>query len=154
MKIDHILVTTDLSEEALRPCASIAELARMVDARITLLHVVQDLPGRPHAAPFAPPLSSPGLEKRLEEARGELEEQREAFGDVELKLDVISGDDVAAAVARYAEGFDVDVIAVSTHGRTGFRHLVLGSVAEALLRHSPVPVVVFPPAGKRGVRNE
>jgi nucleotide-binding universal stress UspA family protein len=47
-------------------------------------------------------------------------------------------------VVDYAQQNDVDLIAMSTHGRTGFRHLALGSVAEAIIRHATVPVITFP----------
>ena len=53
---------------------------------------------------------------------------------------------VAEAVTQYADTHDVDLIALTTHGRTGIRHLVLGSVAESILRHSHVPVLCFPPS--------
>jgi universal stress protein A len=139
MKMQHVLVTTDLSSEALRPCRDIAELARSQGARVTLLHVVPDVAAIPYGAPLAPPQSSPQLEARMAEARVQLAEQRGAFGDLPVALDVISGNDTAEAIADYATRNGVDLIALSTHGRTGFRHLVLGSVAEALLRHATVP---------------
>jgi nucleotide-binding universal stress UspA family protein len=144
MKLDHILITTDLSSEALLPCEPVAELARSSGARITLLHVVTDVPGIPHGAPFAPPMSSPGLEKRVEEARREIATQSGAFGDMAVDLEVISGGDTGEAIADFAERAGVDLIALSSHGRSGFRHLVLGSVAEGVLRHASVPVLVFP----------
>jgi len=144
MEIKHILVTTDLSQEALRPYAPIADLARSVGARITLLHVVPDLRALPHGAPTAPMLEDPGLPGRIEDARAMLDEQCVEFGDIPVNRVVITGADIALTIAEYAEENDVDLIAISTHGRTGFRRLVLGSVAEALLRHAAVPVLVFP----------
>jgi len=146
MKIEHILVTTDLSSDALRACAPVAELAQSMGARITLLHVVPDLLAMPHGAALASPMSMPSLEDDMEDARPILEEQRSVFGaDVEVATEVISGSNTARSIAGYAEQNGVDLIALSTHGRTGFRHLALGSVAEAVLRHAPVPVLVFPP---------
>jgi nucleotide-binding universal stress UspA family protein len=47
----------------------------------------------------------------------------------------------AAAILRMAEEFDADVIVLGTHGRTGFAHLLLGSVAEQIVRRARVPVV-------------
>jgi len=145
MKIDHILVTTDLSDEALRPLEPIASLARSLDARITLLHVVEALMMTPHGAPMAPALSAPGLDAEVEEAIAKLEAQRATFtGGVPLGIDVVSGKNTAQAIAEYAEQHGVDLIAISTHGRTGFRHFAVGSVAEAVVRHASVPVLVFP----------
>lgn len=144
MEINHIVVATDLSEEAARPYPDVADIARARGSRVTILHVVEYVEALPHGAPLAPPLPSPDLERRLEEARQKLESQRVDFGDVPVKCDVIAGGNVAKAIAEYAERNHADMIAISTHGRSGFRHFVLGSVAEALLRHSTVPVLVFP----------
>jgi nucleotide-binding universal stress UspA family protein len=53
--------------------------------------------------------------------------------------------DVAGAIAGYASKLDVDLIVITTHGRTGLRHLLVGSVAEHLLRAAPCPVLVLRP---------
>lgn len=109
-----------------------------------MLHVVGEQSALPHGAPFAPAISSPDLEKRMNAARVKLEEQAKAFEGFDVKMDIISGAKTAEVIGVYAMKHDVDMIAISTHGRTGFRALVVGSVAEALLRKSPVPVLVFP----------
>jgi nucleotide-binding universal stress UspA family protein len=152
MKLSHILMTSDLSAESLRPCTPVATLARALGARITLLHVSEDLPIAPLAATGEVLLLPSDLQERMDSARAHLEKQRDLFPGVDVEVDVISGVDAVHAILEYAEDKDVDLIALSTHGRTGFRHLVLGSVAEKLLRHSTVPVVVFPrPAAERQV---
>lgn len=145
MKIRHILLTTDLSDEALLPAAPMAELARESGARITLVHVVQDLRALPRGAPLAPAVSSPDLPRREEEARAKLEAQRASFpADLEVKAELLSAENVAKTVVEHAGSLGVDLIALSTHGRSGLGHLALGSVAEAILRRSPVPVLCFP----------
>lgn len=145
MKIAHILVATDLSQESMSCISPVAELARSVGARITLLHVLDTLEPIPHGAPFAPPLQEVGTSGTMESARTRLEERRKAFGSgIDLRVDLVSGADTAEQITQYAVAHDVDLITVATHGRTGFRHLVLGSVAEAVIRHSRVPVLVFP----------
>ncbi|MBC8404794.1 MAG: universal stress protein [Planctomycetes bacterium] len=57
---------------------------------------------------------------------------------------MISGSNIGETVAEYANENDVDLITMSTHGRTGFRRLVLGSVAESILHYAHVPVLCFP----------
>jgi nucleotide-binding universal stress UspA family protein len=47
----------------------------------------------------------------------------------------------ADAIVRTAEELDVDLIIMATHGRTGVAHMVLGSVAEKVVRHAPCPVL-------------
>lgn len=149
MTFKHILLTTDLSAEAVRPFATISELAKVSGSKVTILHVVPDLQVIPHGAPTAPRQSSPEVPHEVEKATAELEAQRTTLGDgVEVETAVISHEDVAEGIAHYAAEHDVDLIALSTHGRTGFRHLLIGSVAEAVLRHSPVPVLSFPRPSK------
>lgn len=144
MKLRHILVLSDLSEESLRACTGLTDL--VTDAsRITLLHIVEELRAIPHGSPFAPMVSSPETAEELDKARHHLEQQRKSLpAGIDVKLEVITAEKLAPAVTAYADAHEVDMIALSTHGRTGFRHLVLGSVAEAVLRHSHVPVLCFP----------
>lgn len=149
MKIDHILLTTDLSPESLRPFGELVAFAAEQGARITLLHVVQEVPVVPHGAPLAPPPMPMDTEKDVAAARKALEEQRRDLpADVTVETKVVVSANVAEAVRKFASEGRVDLIALSTHGRTGWRHLVLGSVAEDILRHAEVPVLCFP-RGKR-----
>lgn len=146
MKIRHILVTTDLSEPSLRPCEPIREFARQHGARVTFLHCVPTLIGLPHGAPFAPPIQPPSMDRELESARERLESWRDelAWDDVPVEVALIEGDDVGQRIHEWALQNEVDLIALSTHGHTGLRRLVLGSAAEDILRHSDVPVIAFP----------
>ena len=145
MKIDHILLTSDLSPESMRPFKPVTEFARQVGAKVTILSVVQDLQVTPHGAPFAPAVSSPDLEKDVQHARLVLEEQRAAMGpEVETAVDIVASSDIPKAIAAYADKHGADIIAISTHGRTGLRHMIVGSVAEAVVRRSKVPVLSFP----------
>lgn len=148
MQIRHILLTTDLSPESLGPCKDVADLARLSGARITLLHVVYELDLIELGVPVAPPLVPPDVGHEVAQAERVLEEQKHALGPgLEVATAVVRGDKVPDSVADYAREHGVDLIAVSTHGRSGFKRLALGSVTEELLRKSPVPVLVFPRAG-------
>jgi nucleotide-binding universal stress UspA family protein len=145
MNLTHILVATDLSREAMSCVPAVADLARSVKARITLLHVVESLEAIPHGSPLAPPLGPAANPEGLESARAQLEERRASFGaDIDIDLELVAGGDVAKEITAYASANGVDLIAVTTHGRTGFRRLALGSVAEAVIRRSSVPVLVLP----------
>ena len=143
-ELRHLLLTTDRSDEALRPFEPVLSLARELGAKVTVLHVVPELQAIPHGAAFAPAVSAPDVQRDVRRAREELAAQCSTLGDgVELAVEVLHDDDPARAIADFAAKHDVDVIALSTHGRTGFRRLGLGSVAEAVLRASPVPVLSF-----------
>lgn len=145
MNISHILVATDLSPEAMSCVPSVTDLARSVDARITLLHVVESFEGIPHGSPFAPRVGPAENTKEIESAREKLEERRASYGtDIDIDVELVTGGDAAKEITSYADANNVDLIAVTTHGRTGVRRLALGSVAEAVIRHSRVPVLVLP----------
>lgn len=64
-----------------------------------------------------------------------------------VEFEVLHGGDAALAIADYATGIDASLIVASTHGRTGAARLAFGSVAAAIVRHAPCPVVLLrPPA--------
>jgi nucleotide-binding universal stress UspA family protein len=145
VNIKHMLVATDLSPEAMSLIPAVTDLARSVNARITLLHVVEALAARPHGAPLAPPLSPAEDSEAMESARAKLEERRAAFGaDIATDVKLVTGDDAAHEITAYAAANAVDLIAVTTHGRTGIKRLALGSVAEGVIRKSRIPVLVMP----------
>ena len=145
MNISHILVGTDLSREAMSCIPSVANLARSVNARITLLHVVESFEAIPHGSPLAPPLTQPENLEDMEAARAQLEERRTSFGSgIDIDVELVAAADPAEAITAWADANAVDLIAVTTHGRTGFRRLALGSVSEAVIRQSRVPVLVLP----------
>ncbi|MDP6941244.1 MAG: universal stress protein [Planctomycetota bacterium] len=145
MKWKHILVTTDLSEESGRAFGPIAELAKESGAKITLLHVLVDLRVAPVSAPLAPPVSVPDLDEEMAAAQKRLAIERSRFGnELDVNTDVVLGEDIPRAIAKWAKTHSVELIALSTHGRSGFKRMILGSVAEAILHHAHVPVLCFP----------
>lgn len=147
MKVTHILVPTDLSEESHRTFTLAQETARDKGAKITLLNVVENLRVAPHGAPLAPPLDDPETPALVELAKAELEKRRPLFGnDVEVHCDTTLGTSFGETIADYAKDHGCDLIIMSTHGHTGFRRFVLGSVAEAVLRHAEMPVLCVPRA--------
>ena len=66
-------------------------------------------------------------------------------GDVRRVEAVRVGDDVAAAIVRYATSNDIDLIVMATHGRSGLTNLLMGSIAESVLRAAPCPVLTLRP---------
>jgi nucleotide-binding universal stress UspA family protein len=147
MKVTHILVPTDLSEESHRTFNLAQETARDKGARITLLNVVENLQVAPHGAPLAPPLDDPETPALVELAKSELEKRRPLLGDdVNVQCATTLATNFGEAIADYANEHGCDLIIMSTHGRTGFRRLVLGSVAESVLRHADMPVLCVPRA--------
>lgn len=140
----RIVLTTDLSDESQRAFGPTGELARKLGVGVTVLYVVPDLQVAPHGAPLAPAVSSPELDQEVKEAVPKVKEMCSLLGEgVDAVAEVLVSTDVAGKVADYARQQDA-MIALSTHGRTGLRKLVLGSVAEAILHRARTPVICFP----------
>ena len=144
MNVKKLLLTSDLSEEALRPLEGVRALASNLGLEVTILHVVEIVAVAPPGGPMAPPIRPADVAGEEASARKLLEEQAAKLTDLKVSVDVVHAQDVAGTICDYAKENGFDMIALSTHGRSGFRRLVLGSVAEQILRHSEVPVLVFP----------
>ena len=141
----HIVLATDLSESSTRALAPIGQLAQALGAKITLLHVLDSLEILPHGAPLAPPQHEPATEQEIQETAGALEKLRTQLPqDVTVETRMVRGG-VARATTEYAREHGADLIALSTHGRSGMRRFLLGSVAEEILRAATTPVACFPP---------
>lgn len=145
MSFRKILLPTDFSSEGERATKTVAELASATRATVVLLHVVENVGSAPVGAKFpAPPLLA-GTKEELELAKKQLAERRAKFPPgVEVVTDTIVGPSVPHVINDYAVQKGCDVIALSTHGRTGFRRMIMGSVAEAVLRGALVPVLIVP----------
>lgn len=142
----HILTTTDFSPAAEPGLDMAASLAEQLGAKVTLIHVFDP-------APFAYIATRGGAaeqyanEREIEDAIGrELErQQQEKLARLpDSAIEAIAGHDAADAIRTYAEQHGVDMIVLSSHGRTGLAHFLIGSVAEKLLRRSPCPVLTVP----------
>lgn len=140
MRVRHILVPTDFSETANHAVEQAVELALQTRARLHLFHVIE-----PRAE--APPGMTTGLRDYLQRLESEAEHS------LALKVDVLLGNktDVQYSTARGASPFEgiaskveeirPDLLVMGTHGRTGLERLLMGSVAEKVLRHVRVNVL-------------
>jgi nucleotide-binding universal stress UspA family protein len=142
--IQHILVPVDFSEcsEAALPYAT--ALARKYGAKITLLHVVSTniYVGAGSELVYWDQL----LSSMEEEARKMLAATFSPAERAQLKIEekVVHGIPFSVILEEAQQGH-VDLIVMATHGRTGLSHAVLGSVAERVVRLSPVPVLTIHP---------
>jgi len=138
--LKNILVPFDFSECSDQALRYGLELARKFDATLHLVHVVQDPATQPWAAEgFAIPLLEvtdqwlKEAEERLAAAVPDLDRRR-------ARVDALLGENYPE-VLRYAEEEAIDLIVMGTHGRGGVSHLLLGSIAEKMVRRSPCPVL-------------
>ncbi|MCA8952546.1 MAG: universal stress protein [Planctomycetes bacterium] len=139
-----ILLTTDLSEESQRAFGPARELATRLDATITLVAVLEDLPFEPAGGGMI--AAYPDREQIRKDWIAEVDKLADKLGrDVCTQAVVIDAVDVPKAIVDRAAADKAIYICMATHGRSGLRRLLLGSVAEVVIRHSTVPVIVYPP---------
>lgn len=149
--IAKILVPIDFSSHSHAALDSAIVLATRLGSTIELLHVVDD-PVRSGA--WNPDILGPDfnrfLDDLLEHARTRLRRFAEhAPAGLAVKGVVLSGQP-AQTIVEYAWTGEFDLIVMGTHGRTGLSHLLLGSIAERVIRTSPCAVLTV----KDGVRHE
>jgi universal stress protein A len=144
--VRRILVPTDFSDNSARAVRYAAELADKFQAELVLLHVVQDLALVLPDAVMPTPLPTADLDQLMESAKAGLRAQIGALNLDRLnpRAEVRFGSP-AGEIDAAAKDLGADLICVSTHGRTGLAHLLLGSVAEKIVRHAPCPVLVVRP---------
>lgn len=140
----HILLTTDFSEESFKAFGTVLDLARSLNARVTLLYALPSMDHHPTGTPFVSPVPIPSDEEHLSRARQDLEKLRDRFDGIDVTMDARAGEEVAEVICDYAVEHDVDIITIASHGRSGISRLVMGSIAEQVLRHAKVPVLVVP----------
>ena len=147
----RILVPHDFSDAAGHARRVAVGLARQHRGRLTILHVVPPYP----VAGFPEPVTAVATEEQiLAGTRRSLEElaRRHVRGRATppVRTQVVSGDPYTRIVAA-AE--NATVVVMATQGRTGLSHLLIGSVTEKVVRHSPTPVLTLrPPAARKASR--
>lgn len=141
----HILTTTDFSEAANLGIRAAGELAWRLDARLTLLHVLTDVPAIPHGAPLAPPLHDPQVPAQLASAEARLEALRALLpAHLTVAAEVVTAPKVAAAIVEQVQLLGPDLLVIASRGWNAAQGLLLGSITEQVLRHSKVPTLVMP----------
>jgi len=141
-QLRRILVPVDFSDTSKKALQYAVPLAAAFDAEVVLVHVMEPF-GLPPEMGYLPPelaVSQQELEGSAREGLEKLragEIGRRARTQVKVRVGVPWHEIISAANESNA-----DLIILSTHGRTGLRHALLGSVAERVVRHAPCPVLV------------
>lgn len=147
--IHKILVATDFSPDADEALAWAADLGRRFGARVTVTHVMEPLaPGLPAGYTVAdlPERSviAGQLRRHLDRTARAMQAEQ---GLEEVDSELLSGSPYAEIVDLARAG-DFDLVVVGTHGRTGIKRILMGSVAERVMRHAPCPVLIVGRGGR------
>jgi universal stress protein A len=144
-RFKKILCPVDFDQNSLRALRLASDLAQENEAILYVLHVVAMPPGPEVVLPFG----------RMEAAtKTKLEEmiRRKAVISARYEIRILMGDP-GVEILQAAKRLNVKLIVMATHGRKGLRRLILGSVAEQVVREAPCPVLtVNPRMAPAGVR--
>ncbi len=146
VEIKRILFPIDFTQNSSKILPYVLSVSEKYDAMIYLLHVVEDL-SKWDSGSYIPhiPLAQyqgdalKGAEKTLDRV---CEEQLESCPNFQKKI--LSGDP-AQEILKTIESEEIDLVIMGTHGRKGLEHVFFGSVAENVVKKSPVPVLTINP---------
>ncbi|NTW49519.1 MAG: universal stress protein [Chlorobiales bacterium] len=138
--IKKILCTTDFSDASKNALRYANEFARSMDATVIILHIVEPRPIATDMSVAYIPIET-DLEKAAEDDLAQLVID-EKYKGVTAKRLVLIGEP-AEMILQQAKALDVDLIILGSHGRTGLTRLLMGSVAEAVVRKAPCPVLII-----------
>ncbi len=152
-----LLIALDYNPSAQKVAETGYELAKSMNAEIILLHVVADYTYY-SSLDYSPIMgfdtfSNLGVVQtntvlELENAANEyLEKSKVHLGDSSIKTLVKDGD-TGDAIIEAAKNLEVDIIVLGSHSRRGLDKILMGSVAEKVLRHSKVPLFIIPVSEK------
>lgn len=147
----HFLATTDFSELSLAVVPYIRDhLTRLGpnNGKLTVLSVLEDLYKTSVSFEYGfALLNAEGIMQEAQKRATEKLEQlvKEHFAGFSATARVVVAiKSIAEEIVDFAKNSQVDQIFIATHGRTGVRHLLLGSVAEGVIRQAPCPTLVVP----------
>jgi len=143
IRLTKLLVPTDFSEDSEQAARYAVELAKRFQAEIHCIHVV-DIPA--DLLSTSDYYMTGPSEAFLDQIREESKKNLEAFAKknlegVGVRTAFLEGSPFVEII-RYAHNQEIDLVVIATHGRTGLRHVLFGSVAEKVVRKAPCPVLV------------
>ena len=139
--LETILMPTDFSEPSRRALEYATTLARQLGASIHLLHVIY-FPIEGAASPEGYWVDLTGVRSQMRaDAEREIGALAGSLPGLKVTTQVVEGTNPARAITRVAKERPVQMIVMGTHGRGGVSHLLLGSVAERVVRTATCPVM-------------
>jgi len=159
LDVNIILCPTDFSKHALKAVETAEQLCHYLSATLLLVHV---LPPVPSSTPISSTIQSgpPGykdppstvdlsigeyIKELTVDAEKKLEDIKEnkIKKDIEVEIEALNEGSEAEEINRLADERKVDMIVISTHGKTGLKEVFLGSVTEKVIRHAQKPVLTI-----------
>lgn len=147
LRLRRVLLPIDFSGCGNFALPYAASISKATGAAIICIHVVEPIVPAVSYSGLAEPMPIADITEQLEDsAERELPQITDCDELHGLNVEeVIVHGDAAAEIVRVAEEQDVDLIVISSHGRTGIGRIIFGSTAEAVVRHAHCPVLVVKP---------
>ena len=140
--MSKIMITVDFSSYSASVIAVGMELARSTKSSVVLLSIL-DKAGELIPSIEGGSASADEWESRVQDIATRLSIFAEEYSDLSVSVSAIIGDPKGDILEQAAEQ-GIQTLVVGTHGRTGLDHLLVGSTAEFVIRHSTIPVLVVP----------
>jgi nucleotide-binding universal stress UspA family protein len=141
MYMSKIMIAVDFSSYSASVIAAGIELARSTKSSVVLLSILDK------AGELIPSVeggeSSDEWTRRVQDVATRLQVFADDYSDISVSVSAIIGSPKEDILEQAAEQ-DIQTLVLGTHGRTGLDHLLVGSTAEFVIRHSPIPVLVVP----------
>jgi nucleotide-binding universal stress UspA family protein len=144
IEIKTILAPTDFSPHSERAVRYACALAERLSARLHLIHILSEIiPAGPD--PLLMPVMPPQFYQENEERAKEtlLSLIKPEWGKPAAVVTAVRWGSPVDAIVDYSRELAIDLIVIATHGRTGLSHVLLGSVAERIVREAPCPVLTI-----------
>ncbi len=145
IEIKKIAVPVDFTDVAPFVARYAKDFAKSLNAEVVLIYILEDLSA--YEGLYVDAKTLTGLEAKLREgARASMEEfVKEHFADYDRVRTVIEKGDVVEGIIEVAKKEGADLIIIGTHGRKGLDRILFGSVAEGVIKNSPIPVLSLNP---------
>lgn len=143
MLFKNILVPFDLSNPSIHAFKVALDVAQKYDSKITLLTCVEG--DAWHHKFYDARADSQLLKKQSKAAKKSMEKLEEMANkvEVEIKLQILKSNSVVKDITTFAKSRKMDLIVISSHGRTGLDKLILGSVANGVIQRTRCPVLLI-----------
>jgi len=151
IRLQKILLPTDFSNYAAAATTYACELAAKFDAELHLLHTLET-----HLASTPEFVMGLAIPNYISESRAAAEKSLAGVLDPKWSagrtvIQAVVEGSPKVEIIQYARKQNIDLIVLATHGRTGLPHVIMGSVAETVVRTAPCPVLTVRPEGHRFV---
>jgi nucleotide-binding universal stress UspA family protein len=142
MKFKSILLPTDFSDESLYALSYAADLARLFNAKLYILHVIYDIEKASNLH-----VPHPSITELYEDLKAHAKKNLESFG-IDIREDLKDTETVVLRgipyeeIIKFAQGKNIDLIIIGTLPKSGIERFFVGSTTQRVIRNAPCPVLV------------